>query len=690
MNKLETKPGKPYPLGAAYCDDGVNFSIFSKSGVRVEILFFDDVDDVTPSGIVELDAHQNRTFHYWHTCVQGIQAGQLYGFRVHGPNDPQYGHRFDGQKLLIDPYGRAVAVPHNYDRGAASRPGDNVAVAMKSVVTNLRDYDWEGDHPLGRPLNQTVIYEMHIGGFTRHPNSGIDPAKRGTYAGLIEKIPYLQDLGITAVELLPIYQFDEQEAPNGLVNYWGYNPVSFFAPHPGYSSNRDPVGPLNEFRDMVKALHQAGIEVILDVVYNHTAEGNQWGPTFSFRGFDNRSYYILGDDPSQYKNYSGTGNTLNANRSVVRRLIMDSLRFWVQDMHVDGFRFDLASIFSRDDIGLPLVNPPLLWDIESDPVLAGTKLIAEAWDAGGLYQVGSFIGDRWKEWNGKFRDDVRAFVKGDHGMVPKLASRFLASPDLYGHEEREPEQSINFVTCHDGFTLNDLVSYNHKHNWANQEGNRDGHNHNLSWNCGVEGPTDDLKIERLRKQQIKNLLTINLLALGVPMLLMGDEVRRTQGGNNNAYCQDNEISWFDWSLLEKHADIHRFVKALIEFRLSLNVFKDVRGVPLQRLLETAQLDWHGVELGEPDWGDQSHTLAFTVRGRRGLFHIIFNAYWKPLEFELPPTVEQGLTSWRRVIDTALDSPEDFCEPEAAPVVYSDIFDVSARSVVVLVAKNEPL
>ena len=660
---------------------------FRRAEYEFELLFFDDVNDGTPARVVELDPQKNKTFHYWHTCIQGIQTGQLYGYRVHGPNDPQYGHRFNGEKILIDPYGRAVAVPTNYDRGAASLPGDNAGVAMKSVVTDRRDYDWEGDRPLGRPLIQTVIYEMHVGGFTRHPNSGVDASKRGTYAGLIEKIPYLQELGITAVELLPIYQFDEQEGPNGLANYWGYNPVSFFAPHPGYSSNRDPVGPLNEFRDMVKALHKAGIEVILDVVYNHTAEGNQWGPTFSFRGFDNRSYYILGDDPSKYMNYSGTGNTLNANRSVVRRLILDSLRYWVQDMHVDGFRFDLASIFARDDLGLPLVNPPLLWDIESDPVLAGTKLIAEAWDAGGLYQVGSFIGDRWKEWNGKFRDDVRAFVKGDNGMVPKLASRFLASPDLYGHEEREPEQSINFITCHDGFTLNDLVSYNHKHNWANQEGNRDGHNHNLSWNCGIEGPTDDPEIERLRKQQIKNLLTINLLALGVPMLLMGDEVRRTQNGNNNAYCQDNEISWFDWSLLDKQADIHRFVKKLVQFRLSLNIFKDLRGVPLRRLLETAQLDWHGVKLGEPDLGYTSHSLAFTVRGRRGLFHIIFNAYWEMLEFELPPTAEQGLTSWRCVIDTALDSPNDFNNLETAPVVDTPVLDVSARSVVVLVAQN---
>ena len=677
--------GQSFPLGATYCQGGVNFSVYSKHAVRIELLFFDDVEDNIPARIVELDPQKNHTFHYWHACVQGIEAGQLYGFRVYGPNQPELGHRFDGDQVLLDPYGRAVAIPSNYERNASAKSGHGTAGAMKSVVVDHQAYDWEDDRPLHRAFNQTVIYEMHVGGFTRNPNSGIDPARRGTYAGLVEKIPYLKDLGVTAVELLPVFQFDEQDAPNDLTNYWGYNPISFFAPHCGYSSKCDPLGPLNEFRDMVKALHKAGIEVILDVVYNHTAEGDQTGPTFCFRGFENRAYYILGKDRSQYENYSGTGNTLNSNHAIVRRMILDSLRYWVQVMHVDGFRFDLASIFSRDQQGAPLVNPPVIWDIETDPVLAGTKLIAEAWDAGGLYQVGTFIGDRWKEWNGRFRDDVRAFVKGDPGMVSKLASRFLASPDLYAHEEREPEQSINFITCHDGFTLNDLVSYNHKHNWGNKEGNRDGHNYNLSWNCGVEGPTDDITIERLRKKQIKNLLTINLLALGVPMLLMGDEVRRTQMGNNNAYCQDNEISWFDWSLLEKHADIHRFVKELIQYRLSLNVYKDIRGISLTRLLQTAQLDWHGIELREPDWGFDSHSLAFTVRGRRGLFHVIFNAYWKMLEFELPPTSEQGLTAWRRIIDTSKDSPEDFYEMETAPTISSKSLTVAARSVIVLVA-----
>ena len=677
--------GRSFPLGATICQLGVNFSVYSKHATRVELLFFDDVKDDKPTRIVELDPLKNRTFHYWHTCVPGIQSGQLYGYRVYGPYLPELGHRYNSDQVLIDPYGRSVAIPSNYDRKARAHPGSGTAGAMKSVFVDPLAYDWEEDRPLHRPFNQTVIYEMHVGGFTRNPNSGIDPAKRGTYAGLIEKIPYLQDLGITAVELLPVFQFDEQEAPNGLTNYWGYNPVSFFAPHLGYSSKPDPLGPLNEFRDMVKALHKAGIEVILDVVYNHTAEGDQTGPTFCFRGFENRAYYILGKDGSQYENFSGTGNTLNSNHAIVRRLILDSLRYWVQEMHVDGFRFDLASILSRDQKGVPLVNPPVIWDIETDPVLAGTKLIAEAWDAGGLYQVGTFIGDRWKEWNGRFRDDVRSFVKSDPGMISTLPSRFLASPDLYAHEEREPEQSINFITCHDGFTLNDLVSYSHKHNWANKEGNRDGHNHNLSWNCGVEGPTDDPNIERLRKKQIKNLLAINLLALGVPMILMGDEVRRSQMGNNNAYCQDNEISWFDWSLQNEHADIHRFVKELIRYRLSLGVYKDIRGISLTQLLQTAQLDWHGIKLHEPDWGYDSHSLAFSVRGRRGLFHVIFNAYWKMLEFEIPPTIEQGLTSWRKIIDTSQDSPEDFCEIETAPQVLSNKLSVDERCVVVLVA-----
>ena len=415
---------------------------------------------------------------------------------------------------------------------------------------------------------------MHVAGFTRHPSSGVAAELRGTYAGMIEKIPYLRDLGITAVELLPIFQFDRQDSPAGLVNYWGYSPVSFFAPHAGYSSRKDALGPIDEFRDLVKALHRAGIEVILDVVYNHTAEGDERGPTLSFRGLANEAYYILEQDRARFANYSGTGNTLNANQAIVRRMILDSLRYWVREMHVDGFRFDLAAILARDETGRPLENPPVLWDIESDPVLAGTKLIAEAWDAAGLYQVGSFVGDSWKEWNGRFRDDVRGFVKGDRGTVRMLASRVLGSPDIFGHEEREPEQSLNFVTCHDGFTLNDLVSYNGKHNEANGEGNRDGADNNLSWNCGVEGPSEDEAVESLRRRQVKNFIVMLLTSIGTPMLLMGDEMRRTQRGNNNAYCQDNEVSWLDWSLLDRHRDLHRFVKMLIAHRLRGMAMRD--------------------------------------------------------------------------------------------------------------------
>jgi len=540
---LDHQPGKSHPLGATINPGGVNFSLFSKHATQVELLLFDCVDANKPARIIQLNIGQNRTGYYWHIFMPGIKAGQLYGWRVQGPNLPQEGLRYDGEKVLLDPYGRGVAVGDNYDRNAACRSGDNAASCMKNVVIDPRTYNWEGDLPLRHPVSRSIIYEMHVGGFTRHPNSGVAPEKRGTYAGLIEKIPYLKSLGVSAVELLPIFQFDEQDAPPGLVNYWGYSPVSFFAPHARYSSRKDPLGPVNEFRDMVKALHKADIEVILDVVYNHTAEGDAEGPTFCFRGLENRAYYILSADRSDYANFTGCGNTLNANHSIVRRMIMDSLHHWVQLMHVDGFRFDLASIFSRDEYGNPLKNPPLLWEIDSDPVLAGTKLIAEAWDAAGLYQVGNFLGDFFMEWNGVFRDDVRSFWKGDTGTVKRISKRLWGSPDLFGHEEREPEQSINFVTCHDGFTLNDLVSYNKKHNGANAEQNRDGNDYNLSWNCGMEGSSLNPEVERLRNRQVKNFLATTLLSLGTPMILMGDEVRRKQLGHNNTFAQDNAIYW---------------------------------------------------------------------------------------------------------------------------------------------------
>ena len=685
--KQAVNPGSSHPLGATLSGGGANFSLFSRSASQVELLLFDRADAPRPSRIIKLTPQTHRTYHYWHAFVPGVKAGQLYGFRVHGPSDPARGMRFDPTKVLLDPYGRGVVVPPKYSRVAAGEPGDNAATAMKSVVVDPAAYDWEGDEPLKRSSARTIIYEMHVRGFTRHPSSGVASARRGTYAGLIEKIPYLQELGITAVELLPVFQFDAQDCPPGRVNYWGYAPVSFFAPHPAFSSRQDPLGPLDEFRDMVKALHRGGLEVILDVVFNHTAEGDAGGPTLCFRGLENAAYYILEPDCSRYANYSGTGNTLNANHPIVRRLILDSLRYWVAEMHVDGFRFDLASILTRDATGKVLPNPPVLWDIESDPMLAGTKLIAEAWDAAGLYQVGSFVGDSWKEWNGRFRDDARDFFRGAKGSLKRFADRMIGSPEIYGHKEREPEQSVNFATCHDGFTLNDLVSYNDKHNEANGEANRDGANDNRSWNCGVEGPSADPAIEALRNRQVKNLLAVTLLSLGVPMIAMGDEVRRSQGGNNNAYCQDNETSWLDWSLLKQHADVHRFFKLLAARRLLRGTEHEHQRMSLNQLIEAANKAWHCTRLDQPDWGDNSHSVALTVelRPEKLLMHLILNAYWEPLDFELPPAGKGRGIGWRRWIDTAQATPHDIVPWEKAPKVSAPTYHAEARSVVVLYA-----
>ena len=683
----ENTKARSSPLGATVSRQGVNFSVYSKHATGIDLLFFDRVDDARPARVIRIDPAANRTYHYWHVFVPGVTAGQIYGYRVDGPYDPANGMRFDRAKVLLDPYGLAAVVPQNYSREAARQKGDNTATAMKSVVADPAAYDWEGDAPLHRPSSRTIIYEMHVRGFTRHPSSGVAEEKRGTYAGLIEKIPYLRELGVTAVELMPVFQFDAQDAPPGLVNYWGYAPVSFFAPHQAYSSRPNPLGPLDEFRDMVKALHRAGIEVILDVVFNHTAEGDHGGPTLSFRGLDNSTYYILERDRSRYADYSGTGNTLNANHPIVRRMIIDSLRYWVEQMHVDGFRFDLAAILQRDDAGQPIRNPPVLWDIESDPAFAGTKLIAEAWDAAGLYQVGSFLGDSWKEWNGRFRDDVRSFLRGDEGFVGYFADRLLGSPAIYAHEEREVEQSVNYVTCHDGFTLNDLVSYTHKHNDGNGENNRDGTDDNRSWNCGIEGPSDDRAVEKIRKRQVKNFLTVTMLSAGIPMILMGDEVRRTQYGNNNAYCQDNELSWFDWRLVEKHTDVHRFVTLLNARRRLRSTMIERQRISLNRLLRGANLTWHGVKVGQPEWGTSSHSIALTVemRDERLRIHLIVNAYWEALEFELPQ-VDRRENAWRRWINTALDAPQDIVHWEAALPVSSSAVRAEPRSVIVLFAE----
>jgi glycogen operon protein len=668
----------------------VSFSVYSRHAGAMQLLLFDVVDQPEPSRAIDLDYRGNRTDDYWHIFVPGLKAGQLYAYRAFGPWDPVRGLCFDSSRVLLDPYGRALATPSGYDRRKLAEPGDHTALTPKSVVVGAQPYDWEDDVCPRRPFSDTYIYELHVGGFTRHPNSGVPPERRGKYLGLIEKIPYLLDLGITAVELLPVFHFDEQDAPPGLSNYWGYSPISYFVPHAGYSSAADPLGVLREFRDMVKAMHRAGLEVILDAVYNHTAEGGLSGPTLCYRGLANETYYILQAGGS-YANFTGTGNTLKAHHPVVRRLIMDSLRYWVTEMHVDGFRFDLASILARDENGQPLASPAVLWDIDTDPVLAGAKLIAEPWDPGGLYEVGSFVGDRWNEWNGKFRDDVRSFVKGEDGAVPQLACRLTASPDLYGGHERGPEKSVNFVTCHDGFTLNDLVSYNEKHNEANREGNRDGSDCNLSWNCGTEGATADRAVEALRNRQVKNFLTLMLAALGTPMLLMGDEFRRTQQGNNNAYCQNNETGWVDWSRLERHRDVHRFVQMLIRARRS-QLSPEDPDMTLSQVLAHSQIHWHGVKLNQPDWSHQSHCIAATSVSRRNnlAIHLMANAYWKAMEFELPVPDSPWFGGWRRWIDTARPSPEDILPRASQVAVTESAYLVQPRSLVLLVSDAGPV
>lgn len=686
MSEIKIHRGQSYPLGATIHDGGVNFSLFSMNSTAVDLLLFENPEDSEPSHVIHLDPQEHRTFAYWHVYVHGIGSGQIYAYRVFGPHDPERGHRFDPSKLLLDPYARVIVNTENYRREAALQPGGDWGHMLKCAVMDPRGYNWEGDQHLRLPYAQTVIYELHIGGFTRHPSSGVTEEKRGTYAGLIEKIPYLKSLGITAVELMPVQQFDEQDAPPGLTNYWGYSPVAFFAPHRGYSSRKDVLGPVDEFRDMVKALHRAGIEVILDVVFNHTAEGDHRGPVFGLKGLENSIYYMLDPhDPSRYLNFSGCGNTLNTNNSIVRRLILDALRYWVQVMHVDGFRFDLASVMARDEDGQLLKNPPILWEIETDPVLAGTKIIAEAWDAAGLYQVGTFIGHRWAEWNGRFRDDVRRFMRGDERTIWDFANRLIGSPDLFRQPDREPNRSINFVTCHDGFTLNDLVSYNHKHNEANLEDNRDGIEENFSWNCGVEGPTDDPQVERLRQRQIRNFLVALLIAQGTPMLLMGDEVRRSQRGNNNAYCQDNEMSWLDWQLLERERGLWRFVQMLVAFTQSYHVFREESFWARKPGDNTPRIAWHGVKCHQPDWRDISHSLALELCLPEAGEHVYvaFNAYWEALNFELPwlPSDQR----WHRFVDTSLASPEDICELQQSPPVVSPTYTLEGRSSLILVA-----
>ncbi|MHB9032076.1 MAG: glycogen debranching protein GlgX [Anaerolineae bacterium] len=681
------QPGSPYPLGATVMPGGVNFSLFSAGATMVELLLFERYDQ-PPVQVIPLKPETNKTFYYWHIFVPGISAGQIYGYRVWGPYQPEHGQRFDGSKVLLDPYAKAVAYGANWSRADAIALGDNAASAMKSVVVNNDGYDWQGDRPLEHPMNMTVIYELHTRGYTAHHTSRVDSP--GTFRGLQSKIPYLHKLGITAVELLPIHQFDEQEVQrrnpvNGepLHNYWGYAPVAFFSPHLGYVSGGNANDAANELRDLVKALHQAGIEVILDIVFNHTAENDHNGPTISFRGLENQAYYMLCPDKRFYRNFSGTGNTVDCNHSIVRRLITDCLRYWVTEYHIDGFRFDLASVLSRNQDGEPMTDAPILWEIESDPLLAGTKLIAEAWDAMGLYQLGSFTGDRWAEWNGRFRDDVRRFIRGDDEAVRDFAWRMSGSFDIFRDKPSYTSyRSINYVTCHDGFTLADLVSYGSKHNEANGEGNRDGTDANYSWNCGIEGPSDDVRILELRQRQMRNLITLLLAARGTPMLLGGDELGRTQLGNNNAYCQDNEMSWVNWELADKNSDLQRFVREMLAFRLrhpTLTI-NHVLGSRSYEEMLVEGISYHGVELGKPDWGSHSHSLAIHFRGVTGDgdVYVLANAFQAELQFALP-----GDINWKRIVDTSLPSPQDFAHEDSAPLLQTESYQAAAHSVAVL-------
>jgi glycogen operon protein len=682
---VEIHPGKSYPLGATAYDHGVNFCVFSRNAEYIELLLFNDKDEGNPSKVYKLDPGLHRTFYYWHVFIDGLKPGQIYAYRVYTSSTTDSWNRFDPQKILTDPYARAIVTPEKFSRTSAIEPGDNCAQAMKCVVTSSDTYDWEGDEPLNIPYSESVIYELHVKGFTFHESSGVTLEKRGTYAGLIEKIPYLKQLGITAVELMPIYQFDEKDAPGKLTNYWGYSPVNFFSVHNGYGFEKDPLKLIAEFKDMVKAFHKAGIEVILDVVFNHTAEGGKDGPVYNLKGFGNDSYYLLRSN-GEYRDYTGCGNTLNANHSILRRMIRHSLRYWVEEMHIDGFRFDLASVLSRDEYGKPLKNPPVLWEIESVPSLAHVKLIAEAWDAGGLYQVGSFIGEKWSEWNGHYRDDIRKFVKGEKGIVRKLASRILGSPDIYPDPDREPNRSINFITCHDGFTMNDLVSYDKKHNEANLEQGRDGSSFNDSWNCGVEGATDNPDVEALRLKQIKNFFTILFVSQGTPMITMGDEIRRTQKGNNNAYCQDNEISWMDWNLLVPNSDLHSFVTNLIGLVKGKEIFKIEKILTTKEVIRGPHLIWHGTKPYHADWNHYSRSLAFSISYPEygEYLYVIMNAYWKGLSFELPKL--KNSKKWHAVIDTSKSYPEDFIDPKKSKGLLRNIYKAESRSVVVFCGK----
>ncbi|MBX6314937.1 MAG: glycogen debranching protein GlgX [Isosphaeraceae bacterium] len=679
--------GRPIPLGASLTPSGVNFALICRHGTAVWLALSDPCSSEILAEI-PLDPRINRTGDHWHIHLVGLPDEFCYGYRVDGPKGA--GHRYDPSLILLDPAARALSCGRFWGaQGSLPRRSlVNIAIAAEAEHEDLCPRT---------PREDSIIYELHVRGFTVHPSSGV--RSPGTFAGLIEKIPYLRGLGVTAVELLPIDEFDELDCPfvnpltgERLRNFWGYNTIAFAAPKAAYASNPERSAPWEEFRRMVRAFHEAGIEVILDVVFNHTAEGGEDGPTYNFRGLDNRLYYML-DEQGRYLNFTGCGNTVNSNHPVVRYMILSCLRNLVAEAGIDGFRFDLASVLGRGRDGAVLVEPPVIESISEDALMADTKLIAEPWDAAGLYQVGSFPGGpRWSVWNGMYRDDVRRFWRGDPGMTSALATRLCGSDDLY--HGRSPLHSINFVTCHDGFTLLDLVSYNVKHNEANGEGNRDGVDANFSWNCGAEGPTEDPAILALRARQARNLIATLMLSQGVPMLLGGDEFLRTQQGNNNAWSQDNEISWIDWTLADRHADFLRFVRQLIALRQRHPVLRR-RTFLSGEVSQGHPLDivWHGVAPCHPDFSEQSHSLAFALDGRRcdrpGVIdrdlYVAMNAYWEPLVFHIPASPSGR--RWRRTVDTALPSPNDALGLDEGPIIpVMHPYRVDARSLIVLVSE----
>ena len=713
MENLQFLPGKPLPQGATITESGVNFSVFTRNGTGVILELFKNPEDAEPYCLYTLDSQLNRTGDIWHVFVSGLGKDALYLYRVDGPFRPNEGLRFNPNTYLIDPYAKALTpcsvfrgleivrkAPH-IDADLAYNPRRSAKNFPKCIVVDDNDFDWQGDRPLDYPLQYSVIYEAHVRGLSVHQSSQV--SHPGTYRGVIESIPRLKELGITSLELLPVHEFDEYENPRRnprtgdcLTNYWGYSTIAFFAPKATYSSNQQGGGAVREFKEMVRELHKAGIEVILDIVFNHTAEGNERGVTLSLRGFDNPVYYMLEDNKRYYRNYSGCGNTVNCNHPVVRTFIIDCLRYWVMEMHVDGFRFDLGSVLGRDQNGALLENPPMLERIAEDPVLRDTKIIAEAWDAGGAYQVGWFPGGRWAEWNDRFRDEVRLFWRGDAGMVHHFATRLTGSSDLYLRDGRKPFHSINYLTSHDGFTLNDLVSYNGKHNEENGEENRDGSDHNCSFNYGFEGTTENPKIESIRARQIKNMTLSLLLSLGTPMILMGDELRRTQRGNNNAYCQDTVISWMNWELRRKNADVFRFVSEAIRFRKRHPVFLRSEFLTGKSSADrdAADITWFDAGGHTPDWSKLEQFIAYRLVGNRAPhldecetydFFIIFNASLHDVTVTLCPPLPGK--KWFRAIDTSYDSPHEILEEGKEELLANQKkYVILSRSSVVLISR----